>query len=94
MSVRMELLVRQATMSWANTSMTKATYSQPCQVGTYAKSDRHSGTLTDVRKAADPTGQDRRAAARRLGHGRARRNRLGAVLLEQVMQSRPHPVRL
>ena len=33
-SVRMELLTRQPTMRLANTSMTKATYSQPCQLET------------------------------------------------------------
>gem|GEM_PF-7132577 len=33
-SVRIELLTRQPTIRRANTSMTKATYSQPCQVET------------------------------------------------------------
>ena len=37
-----ELLVRQPTMRRANTSTTKATYSQPCQVDTYVKSETHS----------------------------------------------------
>jgi hypothetical protein len=35
--VRIELLTRQPTMRRANTSMTKATYSQPCQVETSAQ---------------------------------------------------------
>jgi hypothetical protein len=41
-SVRIELLTRQPTIRRANTSMTKATYSQPCQVDTYVKSMTHS----------------------------------------------------
>lgn len=40
-SVRMELPTRQPTVRWANTTMTKATYSQPCRV-------------RDVREVADP----------------------------------------
>ena len=35
-------LTRQPTMRRAYTSTTKATYSQPCQVLTYVKSDTHS----------------------------------------------------
>ena len=35
----MELLTRQPTIRRANTSITKATYNQPCQVDTYVKSD-------------------------------------------------------
>ena len=38
----MELLTRQPTMRRAKTSTTKATYSQPCQVDTYVKSDTQS----------------------------------------------------
>ena len=38
----MEVLTRQPTMRLAYTSITKATYSQPCQVETYVKSDTHS----------------------------------------------------
>ncbi len=34
--------MRQPTMRRENTSTTKATYSQPCQVDTYVKSDTHS----------------------------------------------------
>lgn len=42
-SVRMELLTRQPTMLRAKTSITKTTYSQPCQVETQVKSLTHSG---------------------------------------------------
>jgi hypothetical protein len=38
----MELHTRQPTMRLANTSMTKATYSQPRHVDTYVKSETHS----------------------------------------------------
>ena len=41
-SVRMELLTLQPTMLLGKTSMTKATYCQPCQVATQVKSDTHS----------------------------------------------------
>lgn len=41
-SVRIELLTRQPTMRRANTSMTKATYSQPCQLETHVKSETHN----------------------------------------------------
>ncbi|OJA60230.1 hypothetical protein BGV68_05320 [Burkholderia ubonensis] len=38
-SVVIDELTRQPTMRRANTSTTKATYSQPCHVETYVKSD-------------------------------------------------------
>lgn len=38
----MLVLTRQPTMQRENTSITKATYSQPCQVDTYVKSLIHS----------------------------------------------------
>ena len=41
-SVCMELLTRQPKMHRAYTSITTATYSQPCQVETYVKSETHN----------------------------------------------------
>lgn len=41
-SVRMEPLTRQPTMRRVNTSMTKATYSQPCQAEMYVKFEAHN----------------------------------------------------
>ena len=58
----MLLLTRQPTIRRANTSMTKATYSQPCQVETSVKSEPHSWLgRSGLDHPIDPIQRTRRA---------------------------------